>query len=35
VDDELKRDDDEVARIEQEAHEAKKRLEDGSKWPDQ
>jgi hypothetical protein len=33
VDDEIKRDEDEIEQVEQLAREAKKKLEDGSKWP--
>ena len=32
---EMQHDDDEIERIEQKLQEAKKKLEDGSKWPDQ
>jgi hypothetical protein len=32
---EMQDDDDEIERIEQQLQEAKKKLEDGSKWPDQ
>jgi hypothetical protein len=31
----MNRDDDEIEQIEKEAEDAKKKLEDGNKWPDQ
>jgi hypothetical protein len=32
---EMQHDDDEIEKIEQQLQEAKKKLEDGNKWPDQ
>jgi hypothetical protein len=33
IEDEIKRDEDEIERVEQQAREAKKKLDEGSNWP--